>query len=94
MLKPKFLFSSASVDQSTNRIFQNTNLYSNSLPNGTSHNTSSSAPRQEDEDEDIKKAIELSLKEAESSRNFGSSQRSTKKAAEPIKKKVESRPNT
>ncbi|KAG9286142.1 hypothetical protein G9A89_010156 [Geosiphon pyriformis] len=82
---------SASVDQTVQRPVHSSisHSHSNSLPNG---NPNSSSPnlRRDDDDEDIKKAIELSLKEAESSRVYSPPQsKVVHKAVEAPKKQDE-----
>ncbi|CAG8541353.1 10273_t:CDS:10 [Ambispora gerdemannii] len=86
---------STSIDQTAHKSPQNSvHSRTSSLPNG-SNNTANSRHEDED-DEDIKKAIELSLKEAESSRGFTSFQQKTTpkvveqpKKQEPVKEEEE-----
>ncbi|CAG8446965.1 2229_t:CDS:10 [Ambispora leptoticha] len=80
---------SASIDHTALKNTHNaTHSRTTSLPNGSngSNNTLNSR-REDDDDEDFKKAIELSLKEAESSRGFASfQQKTTQKVVEQPKK--------
>ncbi|CAG8526514.1 8495_t:CDS:10, partial [Ambispora leptoticha] len=77
--------------QNAQKTVQNSlHSHTNSLPNGRSNTTNSSnAHHEDDDDEDYKKAIELSLKEAESSRGFPSSkQNTTQKVTEPSQEQI------